>query len=109
MAVANETLVLDLIVWAGRQPRTYSQVMAAWGTSFPRFPVWEDAAHLGLVARAYSQQSGVTAVVTDAGRTLLPRPRTDARQELHRPRTSPTPPPPPHPPAPPADPTGTRT
>lgn len=100
MAVANETLVLDLIVWAGRQPRTYSQVMAAWGTSCPRFPIWEDAVDLGLVACEYSEQSGVMVAVTDAGRTFLQRERSEAGKELDRPCSSPASPSQPPPSAP---------
>ena len=76
MAIQNETLVLDLIEWVDREPRTYTQVMSAWSTSCPRLPIWEDSVDLGFVARRHSEQSGVMVTVTDAGRSFLSRMRT---------------------------------
>ena len=42
----NRTLVLDLVEWIGDRPRPYADVMAAWQTSCPRLPIWEDALRL---------------------------------------------------------------
>jgi hypothetical protein len=44
-----ENLVLDLLEWVARKPRTYHETMDAWRTSCPRLPVWEDASGRGLV------------------------------------------------------------
>jgi len=44
-----ENLILDLLEWLQRQPRTYQETMDAWRTSCPRLPVWEDANDRGLV------------------------------------------------------------
>jgi hypothetical protein len=44
-----ENLILDLLEWVGRQPRTYQETMDAWRTSCPRLPVWEDANDRSLV------------------------------------------------------------
>jgi hypothetical protein len=44
-----ENLVLDLLEWVARRPRTYHETMDAWRTSCPRLPVWEDASGRGLV------------------------------------------------------------
>ncbi|MBI3504050.1 MAG: hypothetical protein HY059_04355 [Proteobacteria bacterium] len=61
-----EALVLDLIEWLAAAPRDYAQTMAAWRTSCPRLPVWEDAVDRGLVER------GIDLVVpTRAGLSLL--------------------------------------
>ena len=46
-----ESLILDLLAWLARRPRSYEEVMAAWRTSCPRFPVWEDANDRGLVTK----------------------------------------------------------
>lgn len=45
-----ESLILDLLEWlSNRTERTYEEVMDAWRTSCPRFPVWEDANDRRLV------------------------------------------------------------
>jgi hypothetical protein len=61
-----DPLVLDLLAWLEREPRSYAEVMEAWRTSCPRLTVWEDAVDRGLVVR---QGGGV--VPTDAGRAFL--------------------------------------
>ena len=35
--------IRDLVEWVAKEPRPYSEVMAAWRTSCPRLTVWEDA------------------------------------------------------------------
>ena len=59
-------LMVQLLDWVGRQPRTYAEVMEAWRTSCPRLPVWEDAVDLGLV-----QREGDCVMLTEAGRDWL--------------------------------------
>jgi hypothetical protein len=51
MAETVETLILDLVEWIARRERTYEDVMDAWRTSCPRFPVWEEANERGLVEK----------------------------------------------------------
>ena len=46
-----DSLVLDLVEWVARQPRSYAQTMDAWRTSCPRLPVWEDAVDRGFIVR----------------------------------------------------------
>ncbi len=46
---ALESLILDLLEWIGPFARPYDEVLDAWRTSCPRFPVWEDARERGLV------------------------------------------------------------
>ena len=69
--IENQTLVLDLVEWIARQPRSYADVMDAWRTSCPRFPVWEDAVDLRLVTRVYQEGLGEMIQVTPAGRAFL--------------------------------------
>jgi hypothetical protein len=61
-----EALILDLLDWLGQRDRTYEEVMAAWRTSCPRLPVWEDANDRGLVAN----QDGFVRI-TPAGLAFL--------------------------------------
>jgi len=63
---ATEALMVDLLAWLAPRPRPYAEVMAAWRTSCPRLPVWEEVNDRRLVSR----QAGMIAV-TDAGRSVL--------------------------------------
>jgi hypothetical protein len=69
--VENETLVLDLVEWIARQPRSYVEVMEAWRTSCPRFPIWEDVVDLRFVARVNGEGSAEMIHVTPEGRAFL--------------------------------------
>jgi hypothetical protein len=53
MADIVETLILDLLDWVERQPRTYAETLDAWRTSCPRLPVWEDAGDRGFVETVF--------------------------------------------------------
>jgi hypothetical protein len=66
MSQSLDPLILDLVEFVAREPRSYAEVMDAWRTSCPRLTVWEDAVERGLLERA---QGGV--VVTPAGRAFL--------------------------------------
>ncbi len=46
---ALRLLTVQFLAWVDRAPRTYAEAMAAWRTSCPRFPVWEDALDGDLV------------------------------------------------------------
>ncbi|MBI3208294.1 MAG: hypothetical protein HYZ37_05250 [Candidatus Solibacter usitatus] len=65
-----EALILDLLEWLQTRDRTYAEVMEAWRTSCPRFPVWEDATDSGLVAVEDVNGSSVVRV-TEKGVALL--------------------------------------
>ena len=67
-----EALILDLVEWISREPRTYRETMDAWRTSCPRLPVWEDAVDRGLV-RCERSTDGTMVLVTDEGHALLAR------------------------------------
>lgn len=66
----SENLVLDLLEWLGKQDRTYEETMAAWRTSCPKLPVWEDATDRGLVSTDFAQGRNIVRI-TDAGLALL--------------------------------------
>jgi hypothetical protein len=61
-----EALILDLLQWLTARERTYEEVMDAWRTSCPKFPVWEDANDRGLLV-----QRGSIVSITPAGEALL--------------------------------------
>ena len=69
MADPVEALILDLVEWVAKAPRSQADVMETWRTSCPRLPVWEEAVERGLVAR------GAMVTATEAGRALLDRQR----------------------------------
>jgi hypothetical protein len=66
-----DPLILDLVEWVAREPRTYTDVMDAWRTSCPRLTVWEDAVDRGLVARERGDGASLNVVATPAGRHFL--------------------------------------
>jgi hypothetical protein len=70
-AGANEALILDLVEWIAVQPRPYEEVMAAWRTSCPRLPIWEDAVDRKLLIREHRHGVGATVHITPAGQALL--------------------------------------
>jgi hypothetical protein len=67
---AVESLLLDLLEWIANRERSYDEVMDAWRTSCPRFPVWESANERGLVARQYVN-GRIVVKVTPSGLALL--------------------------------------
>jgi hypothetical protein len=71
MTTTCDPLVLDLVRWVAREPRTYAEVLDAWKTSCPRLTVWEDAVDLGYVTRKSVGARGTIVVVTSAGRVLF--------------------------------------
>jgi hypothetical protein len=46
---ALRLLTFQFLAWTAAAPRTYGEAMAAWRTSCPRLPVWEDALDGDLV------------------------------------------------------------
>lgn len=73
-----EPLVLDLVEWVAKEPRSYADVMDAWRTSCPRLTVWEDAVDRGLVAREQRPGSGLVVVATPEGHAFVARGRSRA-------------------------------
>ena len=71
MAETADALVLDLVEWIAREPRLYSEVIATWRTSCPRFTIWEDATDGGYVARETIAGFGIIVTVTEDGEKFL--------------------------------------
>jgi hypothetical protein len=62
-----DSLVLDLVEWVAREPRSYAQTMDAWRTSCPRLQVWEDAVDRGFVIRETDADGETLVKATAAG------------------------------------------
>ena len=79
-----DPLVLDLVQWVAREPRTYAEVLDAWKTSCPRLTVWEDAIDQGLITRKNIGSRGTIVVLTGLGRAVLNA--MDVYQAARKPR-----------------------
>jgi hypothetical protein len=66
-----DPLILDLLEWIAREPRSYADVIEAWRTSCPRLTVWEDAVDRGFATRQPGQGRDVLIRLTDDGRDFL--------------------------------------
>ena len=71
MADTLHPLVLDLVEWVAKEPRSYSEVLEAWRTSCPRLAVWEEALDRAYVARGVASGCRAVVRVTDLGRSFL--------------------------------------
>ncbi len=67
-----DSLLLDLLEWIAKEPRSYRQTMEVWRTSCPRLAVWEEAVDRGFVVRA-SAVGGARVMTSDAGLAFLAR------------------------------------
>ena len=71
---ALRLLTVQFLAWTACAPRTYAEAMAAWRTSCPRLPVWEDALDGDLV-RLEPAPGGAMAeslvALTPRGRAVL--------------------------------------
>ena len=71
---APEALVLELLAWVARRPRSYRETIEAWRTSCPRLPVWEDATDHRLIAVVLGAGTrGLAVELTAEGRAMLDR------------------------------------
>ena len=66
VSVTASPLVLELLAWIARWPRTYDETMEAWRTSCPRHSVWEDAWIDGMVEVVVGDDMNRPAVVLTA-------------------------------------------
>jgi hypothetical protein len=71
MSSTTEPLILDMVEWIAREPRTYGEVMEVWRTSCPRLTVWEDAVDRGLLKAESGPGNDIMVAVTNEGRALL--------------------------------------
>jgi hypothetical protein len=73
MEAQPSLIMIQFLQWVADRQRSYADVMEAWRSSCPRFPVWEDARADGLV-RQYGGDTGERQVgLTERGRMALER------------------------------------
>jgi hypothetical protein len=63
-------LMLDLVEWVAKEPRSYVEVMEAWRTSCPRLPVWEDELDREFLERRVVEGQALV-LVTQRGKAFL--------------------------------------
>ncbi|WP_320109686.1 hypothetical protein [Rhodopseudomonas sp. P2A-2r] len=66
-----DPLILDLLEWIAREPRSYADVLDAWRTSCPRLTVWEDCVDRGYATREHHAGREVMVGLTQEGRDFL--------------------------------------
>jgi D-3-phosphoglycerate dehydrogenase len=67
-----DNLILDLLEWLATRDRSYEEVMAAWRTSCPKLPVWEEATDRGLVVKE-EMRGRCVVKISASGQALLER------------------------------------
>jgi hypothetical protein len=66
-----DPLILDLLEWIDREPRSYAEVIEAWRTSCPRLTVWEDCVDRGFAMRQHAAGGEISVRLTPAGCEFL--------------------------------------
>ncbi|WP_422002938.1 hypothetical protein [Reyranella sp.] len=83
MVETPSLIMIQFLQWVDERPRSREDVMEAWRSSCPRFPVWEDARAEGLVRQCGGERREHRVELTDRGRAALhgaERPPPAARQ-----------------------------
>lgn len=70
---APSLIMVQFLEWVADRPRTHADVMDAWRSSCPRFPVWEDAHAEGWVRLRTGPLGQRQVELTTAGRAALTR------------------------------------
>jgi len=66
-------IMIQFLQWVAARPRTREDVMEAWRSSCPRFPVWEDARAEGLIRQSGGDRGVHRVELTVRGRRALQR------------------------------------
>jgi hypothetical protein len=66
-------IMIQFLQWVADRPRKREDVMEAWKSSCPRFPVWEDARADGLIRQCGGATGHHRVELTARGRDALKR------------------------------------
>jgi hypothetical protein len=66
-------IMIQFLQWVADRPRRRADVLDAWQSSCPRFPVWEDARADGLVRQRGGEHGENRVELTARGRRALAR------------------------------------
>jgi hypothetical protein len=73
MEAQPSLIMIQFLQWVADRPRSREEVMDAWKSSCPRFPVWEDARADGLVCQRGGEAGEHRIELTARGRDALKR------------------------------------
>jgi hypothetical protein len=73
MEAQPSLIMIQFLQWVADRPRNRQDVMDAWRSSCPRFPVWEDARADGLIRQCGGEKGEQRVELTARGRDALKR------------------------------------
>lgn len=73
MSASPDLIMIQFLEWVAARPRRREDVLDAWQSSCPRFPVWEDARAEGLVRQCGGNVGERRVELTERGRAMLDR------------------------------------
>lgn len=73
MSASPDLIMIQFLEWVAARPRRREDVLDAWQSSCPRFPVWEDARADGLVRQSGGDTGERRVELTERGRAMLGR------------------------------------
>ncbi len=73
MSASPPLIMIQFLQWVATRPRRREEVLDAWQSSCPRFPVWEDARADGLVRQCGGETGEHRVELTARGRAMLDR------------------------------------
>lgn len=76
MEEAPSLTMIQFLQWSADRPRRREDVMEAWRSSCPRFPVWEDACAERPPRQCGSEKGQHRVELTESGQEALERART---------------------------------
>lgn len=71
MSASPPLIMIQFLQWVAARPRRREEVLDAWQSSCPRFPVWEDARADGLVRQCGGETGERRVELTERGRAML--------------------------------------
>lgn len=71
MSASPKLIMIQFLQWVAARPRCREDVLDAWQSSCPRFPVWEDARAGGLVRQCGGETREHRVELTERGRAML--------------------------------------
>jgi len=77
MSASPDLIMIQFLEWVAARPRRREDVLDAWPSSCPRFPVWEDARADGLVRQCGREIGECRVELTERGRAMLDRGRAE--------------------------------
>lgn len=73
MSASLNLIMVQFLEWVAARPRRREDVLEAWQSSCPRFPVWEDARADGVVRQCGGEAGERRVELTERGRAMLGR------------------------------------